>query len=61
MDFAYIVRLLALITLLAALIFALVSKKKVDERRADPTRLKSTLAENESNTERHESGVSDRS
>jgi hypothetical protein len=44
MDFAYLVPLLALVTLLAVLIFALVSKKKTEERRNDQSVPKSTLA-----------------
>ncbi len=44
MDAPSLVAALALATLLAVAIFALVSKKKVDQRRRDPARPKSTLA-----------------
>jgi hypothetical protein len=44
MDFAWIVPLLSLLTMLAVLVFALVSKDKVEDRRHDPTAPKSTLA-----------------
>ena len=44
MDLAFIVPILAMTTLLAVLIFALVSKKKVEDRRHDPNAAKSTLA-----------------
>ncbi len=44
MDFAYIIPLLALITLLAVLVFALVNKRKTEERRMDPNAPRSTLA-----------------
>ncbi len=44
MDFAFIVPLLALFTLLAVLVYALVSKKKIEDRRHDPSVPKSTLA-----------------
>ncbi len=44
MDFAFIVPLLALTTLLAVLVFALVNKKKTEERLQDPNAPRSTLA-----------------
>jgi hypothetical protein len=44
MNFAYIVPLLSLGTLLAVCVFALVSKARVEERRRDPHAPKSTLA-----------------
>lgn len=44
MDFTWLVPLLALVTLLAALIFALISKRAVKERMKDPTVPNSTLA-----------------
>jgi len=45
MDLSFLVPLLALITLLAVAVFALVSKSRVEKRRHDPTAPKSTLAE----------------
>jgi hypothetical protein len=45
MDFSFVVPLLALLTLLAVAVFALMSKKRVEERRHDPSAPKSTLAE----------------
>ncbi|MDB5664917.1 hypothetical protein [Cypionkella sp.] len=44
MDYAWIVPLLALGTLLAVCIFALVSKARTEERKHDPSAPKSTLA-----------------
>ncbi|MBZ4689091.1 hypothetical protein FAZ78_21655 [Cereibacter changlensis] len=44
MDFSWIIPLLSLVTLLAVLAFALISKGKVEERRHDPNAPKSTLA-----------------
>lgn len=44
MDYAWIVPLLSLITMLAVLVFAMVSKAKIEERRHDPNAPKSTLA-----------------
>ena len=44
MDYSWLVPLLALCTLLAVLVFALVSKSRVDQRRHDPNAPKSTLA-----------------
>ena len=44
MDMAFIVPVLAMITLLTVLVFALVSKKRVEEKRHDPAAVKSTLA-----------------
>jgi len=44
MDFSWIVPILALGTLLAVGVFALVSKVKIEERMDDPTIPKSTLA-----------------
>ena len=43
-DAAFIVPLLALFTLLGVTIFALVSKKEVEERKEDPNVGKSALA-----------------
>lgn len=43
-DYAFIVPVLALMTLLAVCIFALVSKARVDRLRRDPYAPKSTLA-----------------
>lgn len=44
MDFTWLVPLLALVTLFAVLVFALVSKRAVEERRHDPNVPTSTLA-----------------
>jgi hypothetical protein len=44
MDFIWIVPLLSLLTLLSVLVFALVSKERIEERRHDPNAPKSTLA-----------------
>jgi H+/Cl- antiporter ClcA len=44
MDYGFIVPLLALLTLLAVCIFALVSKVRTEARRHDPTAPKSSLA-----------------
>ncbi len=44
MDFAWIVPVLFMITLLCVLVFALVSKKAIEDRKDDPTIPKSTLA-----------------
>ncbi len=44
MDYSALVPILALGTLLAVCIFALVSKARVEERRHDPDAPKSTLA-----------------
>ena len=44
MDYSWIVPLLALVTMLAVLIFALASKARIEERRHDPNAPKSTLA-----------------
>jgi hypothetical protein len=44
MDLSFIVPLLALFTLLAVAVFALVSKSRVEQRRHDPNAPKSTLA-----------------
>ncbi len=44
MDYATIVPVLALLTLLAVAVFALVSKKRVEDRMDDPTVPKSSLA-----------------
>ncbi|MES2968013.1 MAG: hypothetical protein V4804_04655 [Pseudomonadota bacterium] len=44
MDFTWIVPLLSLLTLLSVLVFALVSKERIEERRHDPNAPKSTLA-----------------
>ncbi|MBC7736962.1 MAG: hypothetical protein H7245_07005 [Candidatus Saccharibacteria bacterium] len=44
MDYAWIVPLLALVTMLAVLIFAMASKARIEERRHDPNAPKSTLA-----------------
>jgi len=44
MDFTFIVPLLAMITLLAVVVLALVSKRKVEQRRHDPNAPTSTLA-----------------
>jgi len=45
MDVTQLIPALALLTLLGVAVFALVSKRKIDERRADPKAPKSTLAE----------------
>ncbi|GAA4224546.1 hypothetical protein GGQ68_001969 [Sagittula marina] len=45
-----IVVILFLVTLGAVLVFALVSKKKIEDRRHDPAATKSTLAEDKSST-----------
>ena len=44
MTASYLVPILALVTLGAVLIFALVSKERVERRRQDPNAPKSTLA-----------------
>lgn len=44
MDFAYIIPLLALFTLLAVIVFAIMSKKKTEDRLHDSSAPKSTLA-----------------
>lgn len=44
MDFTWLVPLLALFTLLAVLVFAMVNKKAIEDRRHDPSVPKSTLA-----------------
>lgn len=44
MDNGWIVPLLFLVTLIAVAIFALISKRNVENRRHDPTVPKSTLA-----------------
>jgi hypothetical protein len=45
MDLSFLVPLLAMLTLLAFLIFAMIGKARVDKRRRDPDAPKSTLAE----------------
>jgi hypothetical protein len=49
MDASFLVPLLALITLLAVAVFALVSKSRVEKRRHDPNAPKSTLAKDAPN------------
>ncbi|WP_300056284.1 hypothetical protein [uncultured Roseobacter sp.] len=44
MDFTYLIVILALMTMLAVIVFAMVSKAKVENRREDPDSKKSTLA-----------------
>ena len=44
MDYGWIVPVLFMFTLLAVAVFALVSKKNVEDRRLDPLAPKSTLA-----------------
>ena len=44
MDYGWLVPLLALCTLLAVSVFALISKESTERRRHDPTVPKSTLA-----------------
>ncbi|MEM9636281.1 MAG: hypothetical protein AAGA94_01435 [Pseudomonadota bacterium] len=44
MDFTYLIVILALVTMLAVIVFALVSKAKVEKRLEDPDSTKSTLA-----------------
>ncbi|MCE6951891.1 hypothetical protein LAZ40_19425 [Cereibacter sphaeroides] len=44
MDFAWIVPFLFLFTLLAGVVFAMVSKDRIEARRHDPNAPKSTLA-----------------
>lgn len=44
MDLSFLVPLLALFTLLAVVVFALVSKNRVEKRRKDENAPKSTLA-----------------
>ena len=55
-DVATFLPTLALFTLLAFTVFALVSKKKTEERRADPDAPKSTLAEDTADTHAEENG-----
>jgi len=50
MTVSTLIPTLALITLLAVVVFALVSKARVEQRRKDPDAPKSTLAEDEANT-----------
>jgi H+/Cl- antiporter ClcA len=49
MDIEFFLPLLAMITLLAVIVFALVSKQKTEERRHDPNAVKSRLAEDAPN------------
>ncbi|WP_292287180.1 hypothetical protein [Marivita sp.] len=49
MTAEFAVPLLALITMLAAIIFALVSKQRTDQKMADPNASKSRLAEDAPN------------
>ncbi|WP_299670469.1 hypothetical protein [uncultured Roseobacter sp.] len=44
MDFTYLIVILALMTMLAVIVFAMVSKAKVENRREDSDSKKSTLA-----------------
>lgn len=44
MDLQWLLPLLAMFTLLCVVVFALVSKKQVEERRRDPEAPKSSLA-----------------
>lgn len=44
MDFPQIVPILAMLSLLAVCVFALVSKERVEQRRRDPLAPKSSLA-----------------
>ena len=44
MDIAFFLPILTLMTLLAVAVFALVSKREVEKRKADPNAPKSTLA-----------------
>ncbi|WP_300039167.1 hypothetical protein [uncultured Roseobacter sp.] len=44
MDFTFLIVILALVTMLAVIVFALVSKAKVEKRLADDDNPKSTLA-----------------
>ncbi|WP_187431165.1 hypothetical protein ROLI_008650 [Roseobacter fucihabitans] len=48
MDFTYLIVILALITMLAAIVFALVSKARLEARMDDPNSTKSTLAADKS-------------
>jgi hypothetical protein len=50
MDFAFLVPLLAMTTMLIVIVLALVSKKKVDQKRRDPNAPKSSLAADAPNT-----------
>ena len=50
MDLTYLVVILALGTMFAAIVFALVSKEKVEARLANPNSTKSTLASDKSST-----------
>ncbi|WP_299970654.1 hypothetical protein [uncultured Roseobacter sp.] len=50
MDFTYLVVILALVTMLAVIIFAMVSKAKVEARMKDENSTKSTLAADKSST-----------
>jgi len=50
MDSGFIVILLALFTLLAVVVMAIVSKRKTEQRMDDPTAEKSTLAADKSST-----------
>jgi hypothetical protein len=44
MDYTYLIVILALATLLADLVFSMVSKAKIEKRMDDPDAPKSTLA-----------------
>ncbi|WP_209427365.1 hypothetical protein [Pararhodobacter sp. SW119] len=44
MDLVWLLPLLAMFTLLSVVVFALLSKKRVEERRHDPNSPKSSLA-----------------
>ena len=48
MDIAFIVPVLALLTLLGGCVFALVNKQAIEARRDDPSAPKSTLAADKS-------------
>ncbi|MCR8827639.1 hypothetical protein [Pseudosulfitobacter koreensis] len=50
MDWTTLVSGLAIVTLVIVLVLALVNKRKVDKRRADPNSERSTLAKDKSST-----------
>ncbi|SPH21866.1 hypothetical protein ASD8599_02617 [Ascidiaceihabitans donghaensis] len=50
MDASYIIVILALVTMLALIVFALASKAKLERRMDDPNSKKSTLAADKSSS-----------
>lgn len=52
MDWTSLIGLLAIVTLTSWILLAYLSKRKVEQRRADPDAIKSTLAADASSTGR---------